>query len=304
MDYLSSWDGGGTRGTIEACICVAIESQFTLPLREIFKYAGGTSTGALISWAISLGIPASRILEIYTKRCKEIFNHSSPIATEELFSRGWSYDSDNIRRVLEDEAGDKKSWTMNDSPIGILLTGYGCDGHIWYFTRDTPTNSHLTGKLSMIDCAVASASAPTVFSPKYVSPLGGKLIGPVFDGGVAGYANPCYRVVREATDFDVFSPDPLQTRLISIGSGYFNHYSSIAPEGLLATIKIAFRGLLDSANDEQSEIVTRHYPNLMQRFNWELPREIDEADTSAIPEMVEWGAKWANQIDWTKIITL
>jgi hypothetical protein len=61
--------------------------------------------------------------------------------------------------------------------------------------------------------------------------------------------------------------------------------------------------LVDSAEDWAGEAVNRQWPGVMQSFNPLLPRDIDEADLSAIPTLVEIGQKMAADMDWKKILT-
>src|SRR5215467_4774625 len=68
-----SIDGGGIRGIIPASTLVALETQLGKPVREVFDFVAGTSTGALIAAGVAAGVPAARMLEIYTERADEIF---------------------------------------------------------------------------------------------------------------------------------------------------------------------------------------------------------------------------------------
>ena len=48
-----------------------------------------------------------------------------------------------------DEFGAAAGWTLNDSPVRLLITSKGIDTHPWYFVRDNPKNSRKTGKLGV-----------------------------------------------------------------------------------------------------------------------------------------------------------
>jgi hypothetical protein len=60
--------------------------------------------------------------------------------------------------------------------------------------------------------------------------------------------------------------------------------------------------LLDSPEDQQPQIVKRHYPGILQRFNWELPSDIDMADAASTSTLVSLGQKVAAQMDWKTIL--
>ena len=47
--------------------------------------------------------------------------------------------------------------------------------------------------------------------------------------------------------------------------------------------------------------MNRHFPGVMQRFDWKLPHSIDMAGTGSIPELVQVGAQAAAGMDWSPI---
>jgi hypothetical protein len=98
---------------------------------------------------IAAGVPATRILEIYTARANEIFTPPKIIADPRRLIDGYMYDPANIQKVLISEFGATAGWVLNDSLIRLLLTS-GIDTHPWYFVRDNPKNAETTGKLGLI----------------------------------------------------------------------------------------------------------------------------------------------------------
>ncbi|HEY6332262.1 MAG TPA: patatin-like phospholipase family protein [Blastocatellia bacterium] len=302
MKRILSIDGGGIRGIIPASTLVALEEQTGKPIRECFDYIAGTSTGALIAAAAAAGVSASRILDIYTERSKEIFIPAKPIADAKRLVDGYMYDPGNIKKVLVSEFekvddGKPVNWTMNDSPVGLLITSVGIDTHPWYFVRDNPKNSQKTGKLGLVDCSVASASAPTYFSPWTILIDGVKTV--LVDGGVGVTGDPVYQACVEAFYFDEF--DIADTRVISLGTGFFPAGNTV-PHGLLGWLEWTIDALLDAPEEQQPELVKRHFPGIMKRFDWKLPSAIDLADTSSIPTLVTVGQQAASGMDWNSIL--
>ena len=294
MKKILSLDGGGVRGIIPASTLIKLEQQANKPVRECFDFVAGTSTGALIAAAIAAGVPATRILAIYTDRSKEIFSPSQPLADVKRLAEGYGYDPANLRKVLVSEFGAGATWTLNDSPVKILITAKGVDRHPWYFVPDNPKNAQTTGKLPLVDCAVSSACGPTYFKPWNIPGIGW-----LFDGGTGTTGNPVYQACVEAFNYDAFVPE--ETLVVSLGTGYFPG-SSDPPDGLLPTITWTVDTLLDSSEDEQVEIVRRHLPCKLERFDWLLPKDIDEADIESIPQLVEVGQQAAAQMNWPSII--
>jgi hypothetical protein len=75
------------------------------------------------------------------------------------------------------------------------------------------------------------------------------------------------------------------------------------PKGLVGWIEWTVSALLDAPEEQQPQLVDRHFPNIMQRFDWPLPHAIDMADTSAIPDLVKIGQQAAAGMDWKKILS-
>jgi hypothetical protein len=293
-----SIDGGGIRGIIPASTLVALEQQLGKPVRDCFDFVAGTSTGALIAAAVAAGVPATQILNIYKQRSNEIFSPSKLIASPKRLLLGYMYDSANIQKVIASELGPAAKWVLNDSPVRILLTAKGVDTHPWYFVQDRPKNIQTTGRLNLVDCAVASASAPTYFKPWTMQVAGQSTV--MVDGGVGVTGNPVYEACVEAFCFDDF--DPANTRVVSLGTGFYPTGNQV-PSNLIGWLNWTVTTLLDAPEDQQTELVDRHWPGVMQRFDWQLPQAVDLADTGNIGFLVEFGSRVAAQMDWKKILS-
>ena len=297
MKRILSIDGGGIRGIIPATTLVKLEKQLGKPIRECFDFLAGTSTGALIAAAAAAGVPATRILDIYVQRAREIFTPPAIIAQPKRLIVGYMYDPANIRKVLVSEFGAAAKWVLNDAPVRLLLTAKGIDTHPWYFVQDNPKNAQTTGKLGLVDCAVASAAAPTYFKPWQINVSGTQTV--LVDGGVGVTGNPVYQACVEAFYYDSFTI--ADTRVISLGTGFFPPGNQ-TPSGLLGWLEWTVGALIDAPEEQQTQIVNRHFPGLMQRFDWKLPQAIDMADTGSIPQLVAIGKQAASAMDWPSIL--
>jgi predicted acylesterase/phospholipase RssA len=297
MRRILSIDGGGIRGIIPAAALVALEQQLGKPVRECFDYLAGTSTGALIAAGAAAGVSAAHMLDIYTQRAGEIFTPPHPISDLERLALGYMYDPARIRAVLVSEFGSAAAWTLNDSPVRLLITAKGIDTHPWYFVQDRPQNARTTGTLPLVDCAVASAAAPTYFAPYTIDVGGAARV--LVDGGAGVTGNPVYQACVEAFYYDDFTPG--DTRVFSLGTGWFPRGNAV-PKGLLGWLEWTVAALLDAPEEQQTEIVKRHFPGILQRFNWQLPEDIDMADTSKIPQLVQIANQAAAAMDWSAIL--
>lgn len=303
---LLSIDGGGIRGILPACALAKLEQETGKLARDIFSFSAGTSTGALLSASIAAGIPAARLIDIYVKRGREIFSPRAPWNTIKRAATGSMYSTATLHRVLSEEFGAASAWRLNDSPIDLLLTAKGIDGKPWYFVKDKPANSRFTGGLGLIDCATASASAPTYFQPwKFAA---GTSVGTVVDGGVGVTGNPVYQACVEAFAFTgEYTPD--ETLVVSLGTGRFPHDSS-EPATLWGWLSWILAELLRSPGEQQTEMVHRSYPGMpfyrldadLLKLDPALKKPIDMDDIEAIPKLIEYGRAFAALIDWKSIL--
>jgi patatin-like phospholipase/acyl hydrolase len=298
MRYVLSIRGGGIRGIIPCCCLAKLEDQLGGLTRDHIHFCAGTSTGALLTAAVAAGIPASEALKVYTDRAGEIFTPTGVVASVKRVAVGFMYNPNHLRDVLVSVLGPAASWTMNDSPLRLMISATAMNGRNWFFVRDNPKNARTTGSVKLIDAAVASACAPTYFDHWRIDGINGQTIR-FFDGGVGGTANPAYQACVEAFEYDEFTP--ADTRVVSLGTGYFPA-SDDAPRGLLPTIAWTTSTLVDTSEDWVDQAVNRHWPGIMRNFNPLLPRAIDEADLDAIPVLLKIGQQLAATLDWRQIL--
>ncbi len=289
MRHILSIRGGGIRGIIPACCLIELESQLGGLTRDFVDYCAGTSTGALITAAIAAGRTAQDILNIYTTRSKEIFTPTGVIADAKRIAEGYMYDPKNVQKVLLSEFGAEAAWVINDCPIKVMISATAMNGHNWFFVKDNPRNAQTTGGVKLIDAGIASACAPTYFNYWTIAGIMGQTIS-FFDGGVGGTANPAYQACVEAFLYDDFSPQ--DSSVISLGTGYYPQ-SDTPPKGILGTVGWTTSTLVDSSEDWVDAAVHLQWPGIMQTFNPLLPSNIDEADLSAIPALVQVGQQLA-----------
>jgi patatin-like phospholipase/acyl hydrolase len=296
--YILSIDGGGIRGVIPALALLKLEQWQNKPARETFSFVAGTSTGALLAAAIAAGIPAAQIVEIYKTRLKDIFKPGKPWKNMRRYTAGYQYDAANLAAVLKQEFGAAANRKLNQLPIDILLTAKGLsDGKPWYFVKDNPNNSGLTGDLCLVDCATASAAAPTYFDPW---PMGQPVSGKVVDGGVGVTGNPVYQACVEAFCYSQ-GYQPRETTVISFGTGRFERKSD--PRGIAGWLNWVVDTTLHAPQEQQTEIVARHYSDaILYRLESPLQEAIGMDDIERIGELETAGRQFAGEVDWEAML--
>jgi len=314
--YLLSIDGGGIRGIIPAVALVKLESTTGRLTRDIFSYVAGTSTGAIIAAAIAAGIPASRILSLYVDRAREVFTGSTILNTLQRVIFGSMYSTQKLHDLIAEEIDSSGEWSLNDSPVDLLITAKGVpDGKPWYFVKDNPANSGCTGRLGLVDCATASAAAPTYFRPWTVDerlvPSGCGPLGELVDGGVGVAGNPVYQACVEAFFYTDTTNGykPAETTTVSLGTG-----RSIAPKRrptwIGSWLQWVLGELLESPGEQQTEIAWRHFVEEREvgqkmtfyRIDTELKEDIALDDVRSAGRLREYGERLAELIDWQAIL--
>ena len=309
--YILSIDGGGIRGIIPLCALIKLEQETGKPAREIFSFLAGTSTGAVISAALAVGIPAQQVLYLYLKRAPEIFPQRPWNILKRLIL-GWTYSTDKLNEIVREELGEKRDTTLNEIPVDILIPSKRvADGMPIYFVRDHKKNSCRCGRLRLSDCVIASSAVPTYFYPWIIkaaldSPTQAVTMEFV-DGGVGVAGNPVYYTCVEAFYYhDEYQPD--KTTVVSLGTGRFPKMQ--VPRTFPALITWILEELLSSPGEQQTELVRRHFPQTrfyrldpdLSFFDPTLTGNIGLDDIGSIPRLVEYGKKFAELVDWEKIL--
>jgi hypothetical protein len=303
--YLLSVDSGGIRGIIPAIALVKLENTTGKLTRDTFSFVAGTSTGAIIATAVAAGVSATRILDFYIRRTREIFTRS-PLKHLKRILFGYMYSTQQLHDLMAEAIAPAHDWSLNDSPIDVLLTAKRIsDGMPWYFVRDNPINSGCTGSLGLVDCATASAAAPTYFEPWTINqqmepspPC--ERAGTLVDGALGVTGNPVYQACIEAFEY---TPDyqPAETMTVSLGTGRFKNRKE--PKWIGAWLEWILAELLESPGEQQTEFTWRHFPEMtFYRIDTELKEDIGLDDVRDIGRLIEYGEKLAALIDWEAIL--
>lgn len=294
--HLLSIDGGGIRGIIPAVVLAGLEDATGRPARETFSFVAGTSTGAVIAAALAAGVPAARVLRLYLERGPEVFAGYRPVNTIRRIFSGHVYSTRRLRGVISSELGPAGGWSLNDSPIDILVTATRVpDGKPWYFVRDNPANSGRTGGLPLADCVAASAAAPTYFEPWEIPGVGA-----LVDGGVGVAGNPVYQACVEAF-FYAEGYAPGETTVVSLGTGRF--LGKRRPTWIWPWLRWTLGALLESPGEQQTEIVWRHFPETaFYRIDTELGENIRLDDVGSAGRLREYGERLAERVDWPAVL--
>ncbi|CAN5218512.1 hypothetical protein BH18CHL2_BH18CHL2_06470 [soil metagenome] len=301
MKRLLAIDGGGLRGIIPLCLLAKLERETGAPARDTFSFLAGTSTGAVVAAALAAGVPAATILTFYEQDADSVFARS-PLTPLRRLIFGHAYSTRALREaILRRLPAEARSWVLNDAPRDLLITAARLrDGTPWYFVRDHPGhNSARTGRLSLLDCVVASAAAPTYFAPWRMPDRPGELL---VDGAVTVAGNPIYVACVEAF---AYSPGyvPAETIAVSLGTG--RYVDRMNPTHLFSWLRWVLAELLRSPGEQQTEITERHFGAQglrLYRIDAALPADIPGDDVRRTGELREFGERLAAEVEWSRIL--
>ncbi|XP_064276323.1 85/88 kDa calcium-independent phospholipase A2 isoform X2 [Passer domesticus] len=196
QDRLLCLDGGGIRGLVLIQLLLAIEKAAGRPIREIFDWIAGTSTGGILALAIVHGKSMDYMRCLYFRMKDMVFRGSRP------------YESEPLDEFLKKEFGENTKMTDVRKPK-VMVTGTLCDRqpaelHLFrnYPVPETKRSTEYKTSASFQPltqpeeqlvwrAARCSGAAPTYFRP----------IGRFLDGGLLAN-NPTLDAMAEIHEYN------------------------------------------------------------------------------------------------------
>jgi hypothetical protein len=307
-------DGGGMRGTISIAMLADLEQQTGVPVYDIFDMVAGTSTGAIISAGIALGLTAEQMLdEIYLDKLPKAFQSGWGSTLRFIFSGlRYRYRWQPFVDVLSEYDDDYRIRDLTDTIV--LFTVKDVRTSNTYYVVNKGPGAGAFADWTLSGAVAASGSAPTYFPA---------VLGNFIDGGVGQEGNPCLAAATEAMHYikedGGFTPG--NVTLVALGTGYVtNSYPDGAAGGfnIFKWIQYMIIEGIDDAALQQSlttraifegRIDFRRYNPLLTRQGLaEIdidPGSIDPStltlDTTGQKElelMARIGRAYSNNIDW------
>jgi patatin-like phospholipase/acyl hydrolase len=281
-----SIDGGGIRGLIPAKVLAELERELKIqkpvkPLYAYFDLICGTSTGAILAIAISLGIPANDLVHFYKEHAQAIFPRwylkVLPRKSRAILTS--IYSNKILRRKLKEiytKANGGQTPLINDLKTKICIPVFnGNDGQINIIKTRHCEDFFRDYKLPAHEVALSSASAPVYFPPhtfSFSNEFGEGVNANMIDGGIFAN-NPSLVGILEATE--KLNYDFSDIRLISLGTGKGKHIikKSWKPKDIWYWLFPKPR-LLDIILDSQAQI-TEQYVVFLKRIAQKKDNEFD-----------------------------
>jgi len=303
-----SIDGGGIKGVFPAYLLMLIESELKnrkdgkTKIYQHFDLITGTSTGGIIALALSFGIPAKEIYELYLDNAKGIFGNKRSFFSQLFFASHKSDFLENLIRSKFKEYNDGFDPRLKDCKTDVCIP-------IYDLVRGNPSviktpyhNAFIRDfHIPAYQVAMATSAAPTYFNPysnQYVD-LGNikKSFTNKVDGGVMAN-NPTLVAFIEA--IKAFKVDISDLEILSIGTGHknFTDINSRRKWGLYYwMIKDKRKRLIELFMQSQSQLVANYISLLHKGIDREEEEnfvynriDIDMADGNSL-EMDESNKK-------------
>lgn len=224
-----SIDGGGIKGVFPAFYLALVEQELAkrddgkTKIKDHFDLITGTSTGGIIALALSFGIPAKEIYDLYLQNAKSIFGNKKRLFFGQIFNS--AHERDFLEKLVRDKF--REYFDGEDPRIKDVLTHVAIP--IYDLIKGNPSvikspyHSNFKRDLHIpaYQVAMATSAAPTYFAPyssDYIDlegmerPFKNKV-----DGGVMAN-NPTIIGILEATK--AFGKDLKDLEILSLGTGY------------------------------------------------------------------------------------
>lgn len=173
-----SLDGGGMRGLYTAtylqCLANAFEKKrgvATLDIGAAFNLIVGTSTGAIIACALAVGLPLSRVAELYRSKGQAIFPRRLPTdhgvlkIYRDLKKRPSALKNGTqaLRAALEECLGSitiGEVYSTRKIALAIPAIELGHHNSFVFKTAHLPNSMHRDDDYKLVEVCLASSAAP------------------------------------------------------------------------------------------------------------------------------------------------
>lgn len=195
-------DGGGMRGLYTASTLQALARLFDKrfvkqdpDLGKAFNLICGTSTGAILACALAVGVPLSRVCDLYCQHGPSIFPEPMPPQGRKLKMLRWSVRHSSrpaacslmLQQQLESILGDLTlAGVFESRGIAMCIPTIDALSHkAWVFKTPHISDKHRDDNYRLVDVCMASAAAPIFFPlSKQANPDNKRDIHYFVDGGL------------------------------------------------------------------------------------------------------------------------
>ncbi|WP_067141997.1 CBASS cGAMP-activated phospholipase [Oceanivirga salmonicida] len=264
-------DGGGARGYFSAYMLKKIEEEFDIKIHEYFDLIVGTSTGALISGGIGLGLELDEIVNLYKYEKHRIFQKKN--FNIGVFSS--IYTNENLKNLINEKYGNNSFENLKTNLIIASTDITDKKPKIFKSWKET--------KISLKEAVLCSSSAPTYFDPV-------KIGNKYYADGCFWANNPSILALSEALSEKSFNKNIEEIKILSIGTGRNMIKFDVTNTknwGILTWVKDISKIMIDSSVYANDTMLNRILNNRYLRIDFELNEVMNMTD---IPNSILYNA--------------
>ena len=169
MQRVLSFDGGGIRGILTACLLERIEAARPGFIKDTYLFAG-TSTGGILALALAVGASPAELISLYRRHGAEIFRRSWPRRVFDPFAARWAkYDNAALKRHVTGVLGSVRLGGLSSH---VVIPAYDLSHNKEKFFHNFQAGDR--DELA-VDVAMRTSAAPTYF-PSYQGYADGGLV--------------------------------------------------------------------------------------------------------------------------------
>ena len=291
-------DGGGIRGMITVEVLDRIEDLLSketggkdeFVLADYFDYISGTSTGAIIAAALSLGWSVGRIRKFYINSGEQMFDKASLLKKFK-----YQYEDKELKKLLKKEFGSDTTLGSEELKTLLMMVMRNSSTDSPWPVSNNPRAKYNSRKrddcnldLPLWQLVRASTAAPVYFPPEKVRI--GKHNFIFVDGGITTYNNPSFQTFLMATlgPYNLgWETGEEKLLIVSIGTGTSpDANADLSPNemNLLYNASAIPSALMFAALNEQ-DLLCRAFGNCLcgDQLDREVGDMIDKEDTMNRP---------------------
>jgi hypothetical protein len=329
-------DGGGIRGLLTALLL------HDLPPSAITNTVvfAGTSTGGILSIALSAGVEVQKLVELYSTHCGMIFSPSlSPAASKDQIKQyvrsfanpieadvllelvdhhilpinffAAKYDPSGLRAAITEALGAQVSTRVSELARKLFITTFQFDRNGSWSPISFDNLDPASNDATLLDAALCTSAAEGFFPPHKHPTLGYCV-----DGGIFAN-NPATFVIARALQIGV---DPKTIRMLSIGTGAVvnavpsDYFDAVPPElwGLYqwlfpvkAPQSVGHMPLLTAMSGGSSEVNDEQAASILgshyARVEVPLTRPITLDSCAEVPVLSQLASDYIAGAEWANV---
>ncbi|GEA89726.1 CBASS cGAMP-activated phospholipase [Cellulomonas cellasea] len=286
MFHVLALDGGGAKALFTAHVLARVEEDLSVDIASNFDLICGTSAGGIVALCLGKGVGPSTVVEDFSRLVGTVFPARRRSVRLGLGAVRPMYSGASLRSALADVLG---STTMSESRVRLAIAAWDTlSSRPQVYKTPHHADIRRDGRLSMVDVALATSSAPAYFPAAAVDSQH------MIDGGVWAN-NPSLIGVAEAVGVLGVPLDEVKVLNIGTTEASYDHSRSLSSGGWVQWSTRA-TGLILRAGSKGGQGVARYLlgSERYHRFDARVPAgrfKLDHVGSSEINAIASFASR-------------